>query len=1051
MDDEATHPVDDSHDTISVVNSEDEESALSSGSGQTSSGWSGNNDAGSSNAKKRKAEGDEGQRTTLSVSDAEEMVQQLKEKFRSATTRSERIKILTVLPKSWSKRKIAKEFGVSRYLARRAKKLVAEKGILSGPNPKGGRALPVEIEEEVHTFFWSDSISHTMPGKKDFLSVKGADGKRVHRQKRLVLCNLKEAYREFKLCHPDMKIGFTKFSLLRPKECVLAGASGTHSVCVCTIHQNTKLMMVGSKLEILTGGKFKHYRHCLAAMQCNPPNVGCYFGECELCPGTEPLHTCLQDAMDRNDVDAVEFQQWTTTDRATLETKVLSVNEFLDTFVTMVKKLLVHDFVAKQQTAFMQKTKESLKEGEFLVIADFSENYSFVVQDEVQSLHWNNGSATIHPFVCYYVAEGTLNTLCYVVISECNQHDTIAVHLFQRKLLDFVTRECGGKRPQKVYYMSDGCAAQYKNCKNFTNLCYHLVDFGVRAEWHFFATSHGKSAGDGAGGTLKRVACRASLQRPYQDQILTARQLYEFAITEIKGMDFTFASQEEHDREASLLEERLKASRTVPGTQKLHSFVPLSNNTVEVKSFSLKRVLVNFQQEIQSGRLSEWTGTKWSMSTLAIVALGPSNAHTDATSLIEVLLNHYSSANAECEEKLTMLHMETSNTIQDEQDESKSQRLQHRLELVQELALQNIAVHRQKLAAAQRKKLIAAKIIQEDNPPDPKGLAPPEKKEEDSKILSLLQELSNRLSRLEGAENKPSPKQHRERCLDWRLREDELRNVFHYLDDFVVLGTPSTFECQSALEKLRFRRSDLLAAHKCKGPSTCVTFLGIVIDTATRELRLPPEKLVHLCSLLSEWGNRKACSRRELESLIGYLNHASSDASGSWGCGAWHGTLWFQWRWGPLSGQQPIAAKEFIPILIAALVWGRSWSGQKVLCHCNNQVVVAAIRSRSSAQTQIMHLLRCLFFIKASSNFSPAAEYITSAENAIADALSRDNLNSFQMVPGASRGPAPIHPQTVEVLLDPAAKSTSPAWMQQFRAISITTSPPLLTEFTTWL
>ena len=39
----------------------------------------------------------------------------------------------------------------------------------------------------------------------------------------------------------------------------------------------------------------------------------------------------------------------------------------------------------------------------------------------------------------------------------------------------------------------------------------------------------------------------------------------------------------EHDR---ALEERLKASRTVPGTQKLHCFVLISNNTVEVKSFS---------------------------------------------------------------------------------------------------------------------------------------------------------------------------------------------------------------------------------------------------------------------------------------------------------------------------------------------------------------------------------------------------------------------------------------------------------------------------------
>ena len=198
------------------------------------------------------------------------------------------------------------------------------------------------------------------------------------------------------------------------------------------------------------------------------------------------------------------------------------------------------------------------------------------------------------------------------------------------------------------------------------------------------------------------------------------------------------------------------------------------------------------------------------------------------------------------------------------------------------------------------------------------------------------------------------------------VERGRVRNDFHYLD------IP-------------------LAAHKCEGSSICVTFLGIVIDTATGELRLPPEKLVHLRNLLSKWGDRKACGRRELESLIGYLNHAckvirpgrsflrriidllhrnpntyhpihlncqfrsdlqwwksfaagwnstsyittnsstnfASDASGSWGCGAWHGTSWFQWRWGPISGQQPIAVNKLIPILIAALIWGRSWSRQK--------------------------------------------------------------------------------------------------------------------------
>ena len=55
--------------------------------------------------------------------------------------------------------------------------------------------------------------------------------------------NLREVYHEFKGQFPAQKVGFSKFADLRPKHCVLAGASGTHSVCVCTIHQNVKLMI----------------------------------------------------------------------------------------------------------------------------------------------------------------------------------------------------------------------------------------------------------------------------------------------------------------------------------------------------------------------------------------------------------------------------------------------------------------------------------------------------------------------------------------------------------------------------------------------------------------------------------------------------------------------------------------------------------------------------------------------------------------------------------------------------------------------------------------
>ena len=35
-----------------------------------------------------------------------------------------------------------------------------------------------------------------------------------------------------------------------------------------------------------------------------------------------------------------------------------------------------------------------------------------------------------------------------------------------------------------------------------------------------------------------------------------------------------------------ILDQRFQQSRTIPGTRKLHSFVPVSNSTVEVRSYS---------------------------------------------------------------------------------------------------------------------------------------------------------------------------------------------------------------------------------------------------------------------------------------------------------------------------------------------------------------------------------------------------------------------------------------------------------------------------------
>ena len=338
--------------------------------------------------------------------DEGEIILQLKEKFQTTTKRSEQLQILTVLPRSWTRKHIQSEFGVSDYMARKCKQLVLEKGILSSPDPKPGPSLPSETVEIVTNFYQSDEISRTMPGKKDFISVK-QEGTRVHIQKRLVLSNLKEVYRAFKDAHPDRKIGFSKFAELRPQYCVLAGASGTHSVCVCTIHQNMKLMFSEARLsEIVTpeGINLFTYHHCLASTLCNSPLPTCYLGECTSCPGVSKLRDDhdLTTLLDENLIDNITFKQWVSVDRSTLETYTKPVDEFVDMFCEKLELLRPHSFIAAQQASYYSNCKSGLAPREIVVTVDFAEYYSFVLQDAAQGFHWNNSQATIHPFAAYF-------------------------------------------------------------------------------------------------------------------------------------------------------------------------------------------------------------------------------------------------------------------------------------------------------------------------------------------------------------------------------------------------------------------------------------------------------------------------------------------------------------------------------------------------------------------------------------------------------------------------------------------------------------------------
>ena len=348
-------------------------------------------------------------------------------------------------------------------------------------------------------------------------------------------------------------------------------------------------------------------------------------------------------------------------------------------------------------------------------------------------------------------------------------------------------------------------------------------------------------------------------------------------------------------------------------------------------------------------------------------------------------------------------------------------------------------------------------------------------------------------------------------ALAWAMCTRGIRNFLHYLDDFLFCAPPSSSACATAMEiavPLCAEMGLPIAPAKREGPATTITFLGIEIDSCSQELRLPPEKLSRIRATLRQWEGRRSATKRQLQSLIGLLNHAAavvrpgrtfirqlidtmkipkrqfhrvrlnqqckadlawwstfiqawngislfpnlrpgptvvSDASGSWGCGAVSlaSHNWFQCAWPPGWQDVNIATKELFPVVVAAAIWGKHWTGLCVQFQSDNQAVVAALSTRATRSPQIMHLLRCLFFFEAHFGFEHRASYIPGPENRLADALSRDRVNMFlSLSPQAARLPEAVPTPLSVMLLDLSLTWTSQRWKDLFRATLHEVSQP---------
>ena len=160
----------------------------------------------------------------------------------------------------------------------------------------------------------------------------------------------------------------------------------------------------------------------------------------------------------------------------------------------------------------------------------------------------------------------------------------------------------------------------------------------------------------------------------------------------------------------------------------------------------------------------------------------------------------------------------------------------------------------------------------------------------------------------------------------------------------------------------------------------------------------------------------------ENETVTAKELHLYTDASGKIGHGGFYQGKWFYGPWPTgvmerLTHKVSIAFQELYPIVVAAILFGKSWSRKRIVFHTDNMATKFAINNGSSKSADIMRLLRRLTLVAAKYSFHYSAVHVPGVQNKIADALSRFQLKEFRrLVPDAEPLPCTVPPPE-EVML----------------------------------
>jgi hypothetical protein len=436
---------------------------------------------------------------------------------------------------------------------------------------------PSMAKKEAKEYFLKDTTSTMLPGKKDVKTFI-INGEKKQMNVRVLQGSLREHFKDFK-SQNNVKIGYSTFVNTRPVN-VKTFKHMPHYSCLCKYHENVKFLF-DSIRPFFSDKLLTNHSELVGKITCAKNDFNCMNNICKDCSGIKE-HIEQELIAEFDGLQEVKHIQWENIDKRPSKTVTnITLAELVKKFSEQLYDFKVHSYVHHFQSKKFEKDCKEFTADTATFIFDFSEKYSDIAQDEIQSAYFKRSAWSIFTGAAYIpdIESETVKCTSYGVISDEEKQDKFSTFSYMKSIMDHALK----KNPhiKFVNIWTDGASSQFKNIYTISNIMYLEWLYDIKIRWFFHATSHGKCIVDGIGGNLKNVVfSRVKSQKLILN---SAHDFFLCAEKHTEGIEVLFVDKQEVKNDSKILKPYFNrfSSNPINRFRSCHYFEAIGNNQIK--------------------------------------------------------------------------------------------------------------------------------------------------------------------------------------------------------------------------------------------------------------------------------------------------------------------------------------------------------------------------------------------------------------------------------------------------------------------------------------